>query len=103
MKKRSMAEKRAATAAATRARKAPLPDIANLPVAGDDDGMRVLSKTEVMDRVDATYSSIWDWMRAGKFPRARALGGKTVWIKSEIDAWIAALPKRPLKGDEEAA
>jgi predicted DNA-binding transcriptional regulator AlpA len=98
-----MAAKRAATAAATRAHKAPLPSIANLPVAGDDDGIRLLSKAEVMDRVGATYSAIWSWMRAGAFPRARALGGKTVWIKSEIDAWLASLPKRPLKGDEEAA
>jgi predicted DNA-binding transcriptional regulator AlpA len=42
-------------------------------------------------------------MRKGKFPRARSIGGKSVWIESEIEAWIATRPVRRLKGDGEAA
>ena len=61
--------------------------------------VRLLSKPEVMDRVGVTYPTIWSWMRAGTFPRSRVLGGKTAWIESEVDAWIAALPVRRLKGD----
>ena len=38
-------------------------------------------------------------MRRGTFPRSRQLGGKVAWIESEVEAWIAALPVRRLKGD----
>jgi hypothetical protein len=27
------------------------------------------------------------------------VGDRTVWVEREIDAWIAALPNRQLKGD----
>jgi Prophage CP4-57 regulatory protein (AlpA) len=41
-------------------------------------------------------------MRAGTFPRARVVGGRSMWRSDEVDAWMAALPVRPLKGDAEA-
>jgi predicted DNA-binding transcriptional regulator AlpA len=37
--------------------------------------------------------------RSGEFPRSRMVGDRTVWVEREIDAWIAALPNRQLKGD----
>ena len=64
-----------------------------------DDDARLLSKVEVLDRVGVTYPTIWTWMREGRFPRSREVGGKTFWIASEIDAWIKALPTVQLKGD----
>jgi hypothetical protein len=42
---------------------------------------------------DADLSS----RRSGEFPRSRMVGDRTV--EREIDAWIAALPNRQLKGD----
>jgi predicted DNA-binding transcriptional regulator AlpA len=36
---------------------------------------------------------------AGKFPRSRIVGGKSMWLSSEVEAWLAGLPVRPLKGD----
>jgi Prophage CP4-57 regulatory protein (AlpA) len=42
---------------------------------------------------------MWAWMRAGTFPRSRVAGGKSVWRSDEVDAWLAALPVRKLKGD----
>lgn len=94
------AARRAKTIAAGKARQAQLPTVALIPIADDADGVRLLSKLEVIDRVGVSYATLWHWMRAGTFPRSRALGGKTVWIKSEVEAFMAALPKRPLKGDE---
>jgi hypothetical protein len=44
---------------------------------------------------DADLSS----RRSGEFPRSRMVGDRTVWVEREIDAWIAALPNRQLKGD----
>jgi hypothetical protein len=38
-------------------------------------------------------------MRNGTFPRSRVVGGRSMWRSDEIDAWLAALPIRPLKGD----
>ena len=65
--------------------------------------VRLISKPEVLDRVGVTYPTIWLWMREGKFPRSRELGGKAAWIESEIEAWITARPTRKLKGDAEVA
>jgi predicted DNA-binding transcriptional regulator AlpA len=64
------------------------------------EGTRLLSKAEVCDLVGRSYQHIWNLMRRGAFPRSRLLGSRPVWIKSEIDAWIAALPVVRLKGDD---
>jgi prophage regulatory protein len=60
---------------------------------------RFLTKPEVLGRVGASYPSIWQWMREGKFPRSRELGGRAAWLESEIEAWIVNRPIRRLKGD----
>lgn len=60
---------------------------------------RFIGKPEVLDRVAASYPTIWQWMREGKFPRSRELGGKAVWLEHEIEGWILSRPVRRLKGD----
>jgi predicted DNA-binding transcriptional regulator AlpA len=65
--------------------------------------VRLLDKFEVCAITNVTYPTIWSWQRAGKFPRSRIVGGKSMWLSTEIEAWLAALPVRPLKGDEAAA
>ncbi len=46
-----------------------------------DDGNRqmdrLISKLQVLDRVGVSYPTLWQWMRQGKFPRSRELGGKS--------------------------
>ena len=37
------------------------------------------------------------WMRAGTFPRSRVVGGKSMWLSTEIEAWLVALPVRRSK------
>ena len=63
-------------------------------------GARLLSRREVVDRTGLSYPTLWSWMRAGKFPRSRVVGGKIAWLESEIERWIMDLPIKPLKGDE---
>ena len=58
---------------------------------------RFINKKQMLARVGASYSSIWQWMREGKFPRSRELGGKAAWLESEIEAWIVNRPVRRLK------
>jgi predicted DNA-binding transcriptional regulator AlpA len=65
--------------------------------------VRLLSKSEVCAIANVTFPTIWSWMRAGTFPRSRVVGrgnnAKSMWLSNEIDAWLAALQVRPLKGD----
>ena len=59
----------------------------------------LLDKRKVLAIVGVTFPTIWKMMRAGTFPRSRIVGGKSMWRSDEIDAWLAALPVRALKGD----
>jgi predicted DNA-binding transcriptional regulator AlpA len=73
-----------------------------LHVAGSPTGVRLLDKAEILAITGVTFPTIWAWMRAGKFPRSYVIGGgssKSVWRSDQIDAWIAGLPVRRLKGD----
>jgi predicted DNA-binding transcriptional regulator AlpA len=65
-------------------------------------GARLLSKGEVLDKIGLTYPSIWKLMREGAFPRAVVIGGgKNFWLEHEIDEYIAKLPRRRLKGQDD--
>jgi predicted DNA-binding transcriptional regulator AlpA len=77
-------------------------DLKHSATPAADQSPRLLKKTEVCALANATFPSIWAWMRAGTFPRSRVVGGRSMWRSDEIDAWMAALPVRKLKGDAEA-
>jgi predicted DNA-binding transcriptional regulator AlpA len=62
-------------------------------------GVRLLSKREILAITNVTFPTIWAWMRAGTFPRSRVVGGKSMWLSTDIEAWLATLPVRKLKGD----
>ncbi len=64
-----------------------------------DVGPRLLTKPEVIAITGTSFPVIWAWMRDGKFPRSRIVGGRSMWRSDEIDQWLAGLPVRPLKGD----
>lgn len=78
---------------------APARDRNHLHAPRGPPGIRLLDKAEVCAIANVTFPTIWAWMRAGSFPRSRICGGKSMWLSSEIDDWLAALPVRPLKGD----
>jgi predicted DNA-binding transcriptional regulator AlpA len=66
-------------------------------------GMRLLDKAEVLAIVNVSFPTVWAWMRAGTFPRSRIVGGKSMWLSTDIEQWLATLPVRPLKGDKREA
>jgi predicted DNA-binding transcriptional regulator AlpA len=70
---------------------------ANAPPARE--GAHLLSKRQVLTIINVSYPTLWSWMRQGKFPRSRVVGGKSMWRSDEVDAWLGALPIRKLKGD----
>ena len=68
-------------------------------------GEHLLDKHEVVALTGRSFPTLWAWMRSGKFPRSRVVGSgrssKSVWLSSEIEAWMAKLPVRRLKGDDQ--
>jgi predicted DNA-binding transcriptional regulator AlpA len=66
-------------------------------------GTRLLDKAEVLAIVNVSFPTVWAWMRAGTFPRSRIVGGKSMWLSTDIEQWLATLPVRPLKGDKPEA
>lgn len=62
---------------------------ANDPIAPPKPS-RLLRLAEVIERVGLGKSAIYTRIRAKAFPRQVDLGGVSVWVESEIDAWIAA-------------
>ena len=63
---------------------------------------KLVTKGDVLARVNKSYSTIWQWMIDGIFPRSREVGGESMWFEDEIDAWIESRPIRPLKGEKGA-
>jgi prophage regulatory protein len=61
--------------------------------------LRLLDKRGLCSIVNASFPTIWTWMRAGRFPRSRVVGGRSMWLSSEVEQWLADLPLRVLKGD----
>ena len=59
----------------------------------------LLSRHEIVALSGFTYPWLWQMMRRGLFPRGRVVGGKTMWLASEVQDWLDTLPVRPLKGD----
>jgi predicted DNA-binding transcriptional regulator AlpA len=64
--------------------------------------VRLMDKHEITAVAGVCYVSLWSWMRAGKFPRSRIVGGKSMWRSDEVQAWLDALPLGKLKGDDAA-
>jgi hypothetical protein len=57
----------------------------------------LLDKQEVLAIVGCTYPALWEWQRAGKFPLARVVFGKSKWHAAVIADWLDGLPVRPVK------
>ena len=62
---------------------------------------RLLTKPEVCAIAHVSYPTLWQWMLAGKFPRSRIVAGRSMWLATEVETWLAELPIRPLKGDDQ--
>ena len=63
----------------------------------------LLDKQEVLAVVGCTYPALWEWQRAGRFPLAKIVFGKSKWPADAIADWLDSLPVRnvrPLKPDQ---
>jgi predicted DNA-binding transcriptional regulator AlpA len=57
----------------------------------------MLGRAEVLALTGRSYATLWQWMREGRFPLARKMGDRPVWLSTEIEQWIADLPPHRLK------
>jgi prophage regulatory protein len=54
--------------------------------------MAILKRQGVVEATGMCYTSIYNKMKAGTFPKSRKLGVRSVgWIKEEVEKWIADL------------
>ncbi len=54
--------------------------------------MRIIRKSELLDRVGLSAMEIWRREKAGQFPRRVKLGPNSVgWVEEEIDAFLEKL------------
>ena len=55
---------------------------------------RLLRQPEVEAKVGFKKTKIWELVDEGAFPKPIAIGARAIaWRESEIDAWIANLPR----------
>jgi predicted DNA-binding transcriptional regulator AlpA len=70
------------------------------PATGEDHAA-FLSKRQVLELIPISATSLWDWCRNGHFPKPRTIGSKTVWLSSDVHAWMQARPVREYKKPQE--
>jgi predicted DNA-binding transcriptional regulator AlpA len=73
------------------------------PASPDQHACKLLSRVEVLALVGVSYPTLWWWVKEGHFPAPRVLGfkgtkGRIGWIESEVQQWMASLPRRFPKG-----
>jgi predicted DNA-binding transcriptional regulator AlpA len=62
---------------------------------------QLLSRSEIVARLGVSYQTILNATRAGLFPRARRMLGRTMGLSTEIDNYCQNLPLQELKGAPE--
>ena len=50
----------------------------------------LIGAKEVARLLSIVPSTLWSWHSAGKLPAPIRLGGRTLWRRAELEAWVAA-------------
>ncbi|MFZ7158858.1 hypothetical protein C3007_10555 [Avibacterium gallinarum] len=59
---------------------------------------RFISLDEVITRTSLSKSTIYNYMRGGKFPKSIMIASnRVVWLESEVDSWIEEKLRRRVK------
>ena len=59
------------------------------------EAMSILRRKAVEARTGLSRSTIYDYIRAGRFPAPVRVGDRAVgWVASEVDSWLAAQVER---------
>lgn len=71
--------------------------------AGQPDSRYLLSLAQVLKKVPVTRQTLYNWEKAGIFPKRITIGGRTFWLLSEVDPWIDDHAAKRGNGKQEAA
>lgn len=68
-----------------------------------ENSRRMLTRQQLLERYPFSYTTIWGWIKAGKFPAGRRIGtgrnGTVIWSEAELDAHDANLPRQRPTGN----
>ena len=65
-------------------------------------GVRVLRQKQVLELLGISHSTLWEWVRKGRFPQPISLGPNTrAWLQEEIDQHLLARAKERPQVDGE--
>jgi prophage regulatory protein len=56
-------------------------------------GDRYVDIKELVERLDVCKSSIYTWMRTGRFPKQKKFGSSARWSLQEIEEWLRTRPE----------
>lgn len=60
--------------------------------------LAILRRKQVEARTGLGRSSIYDYIKAGRFPAPVRIGDRAVgWLESEVDSWLSAQIERSRK------
>ena len=52
-------------------------------------GVRVLRRKQILEMFGISNTTLWEWVRTGKFPAPIDLGPNTrAWLAEEVDAFL---------------
>ena len=58
---------------------------------------KLLRLPEVLKRMSVSRSTLWAWVKSGKFPQPIRIGPRfTAWLESDVEAFILGLLPQPL-------
>ena len=62
------------------------------------EALSIERRKQVQARTGLSRSTIYDYIRAGRFPAPVRVGDRAVgWVAGEVDAWLAAQVERSRK------
>ena len=66
--------------------------------------MITLRVNDVAAKVTVSVPTIWNWVKAGEFPKAFSIGANvTVWDEADIDNWLTSKKESQNGSSREAA
>ena len=49
---------------------------------------RFMRPADVCDELGVVYSTLWRWVKAGRFPQPFRLGSRLAWPRVEFEQWL---------------
>ena len=71
--------------------------------ARQPDSRYLLSLAQLLEKVPVTRQTIYNWEKAGDFPKRITIGGRIFWLLSEVNAWIDEQVAKSRLQDQAAA